>query len=82
LCVGALVAEATHQDNKLNVFISYSRDDLGFSDQLDAALGLTGFDTTLDRHGISAGEDWKSRLGMQAALDLRGSAVSASSRRW
>ena len=58
-----VVAEATHQDNKLNVFISYSRDDLGFSDQLDAALGLTGFDTTLDRHGISAGEDWKSRLG-------------------
>jgi len=58
-----VVAEATHQDNKLNVFISYSRDDLGFSDQLDAALGRTGFDSTLDRHGISGGEDWKSRLG-------------------
>ena len=40
---GVVVAEATHQDNKLNVFISYSRDDLGFSDQLDAALGVTGF---------------------------------------
>lgn len=48
---------------KLSVFISYSRDDLDFSDQLDAALRLTGFDTTLDRHGISGGEDWKSRLG-------------------
>jgi hypothetical protein len=58
-----VVAEATCQDNKLTVFISYSRDDLGFSDQLDAALGLTGFDTTIDRHGISGGEDWKSRLG-------------------
>ena len=57
------MAEATHQDNKLNVFISYSRDDLGFSDQLEAALGVTGFDPTLDRHGISGGEDWKSRLG-------------------
>jgi hypothetical protein len=57
-----VVAEATPQDNKLNVFISYSRDDLVFSDQLDAALGIT-FDTTLDRHGISGGEDWKSRLG-------------------
>jgi len=33
------------------------------SNQLDAALGLTGFDTTLDRHGISGSEDWKSRLG-------------------
>src|SRR5271165_923524 len=57
------MAEATQQGNKLNVFISYSRDDLGFSDQLDMALGLTGFDTTIDRHGISGGEDWKSRLG-------------------
>jgi hypothetical protein len=63
LRVGVVVAEATQQDNKLNVFISYSRDDLGFSDQLDAALGLTGFDATLDRQGISGGEDWKSRLG-------------------
>ena len=63
--VGVVVAEVTHQDNKLNVFISYSRDDLGFSDQLDAALGRNGFgfDTTLDRHGITAGEDWKRRLG-------------------
>jgi hypothetical protein len=56
------VAEATPQDNRLNVFISYSRDDLAFSDQLEAALELT-FDTTLDRHGISGGEDWKRRLG-------------------
>jgi hypothetical protein len=48
---------------KLNVFISYSRDDLRFADQLDAALALTGFATTLDRHGISGGEDWKQRLG-------------------
>ena len=57
MCVVVVVAEATQQNNKLNVFISYSRDDLGFSDQLDTALGLTGFDTTLDRHGISPGED-------------------------
>jgi hypothetical protein len=49
------MAETAPQGNKLNVFISYSRDDLGFSDQLDAALGLTGFDTTIDRHGISGG---------------------------
>jgi hypothetical protein len=61
--VGVVVAEATHEDNKLNVFISYSRGDLGFSNQLDAALKVTGFDPTLDLHGISGGEDWKSRLG-------------------
>jgi TIR domain len=47
----------------LNVFISYSRDDLGFADQLVAALESCGFDPTIDRHGISAGEDWKKRLG-------------------
>src|SRR5262245_57178000 len=47
---------------KLGVFISYSRDDLNFADQLDVALGLYGFATTIDRHGISGGEDWKRRL--------------------
>jgi len=31
---------------KLNVFISYSRDDLEFADQLDASLQLGGFETT------------------------------------
>ena len=49
--------------DKLSVFISYSRDDLDFADQLFAALDLHEFDCTLDRHGISGGEDWKKRLG-------------------
>ena len=48
---------------KLRVFISYSRDDLDFADQLDAALNACGFDCVIDRHGISGGEDWKRRLG-------------------
>jgi len=48
---------------KLRVFISYSRDDLDFADQLDIALRLLGFDTSLDRHAISGGEDWRKRLG-------------------
>jgi TPR repeat protein len=48
---------------KLRVFISYSRDDLDFADQLDAALDACGFACVLDRHGISGGEDWKRRLG-------------------
>ncbi|HEY7246742.1 MAG TPA: TIR domain-containing protein [Xanthobacteraceae bacterium] len=51
------------KDDKLNVFISYSRDDLSFADQLDAALELLVFATALDRHGISGGEDWRRRLG-------------------
>ena len=57
------MAESAQQGDKLNVFISYSRDDLAFADQLDAALGLAGFGATIDRQGISAGEDWQTRLG-------------------
>src|SRR5215813_3955162 len=47
----------------LNVFISYSRDDISFADQLDATLQIGGFATTVDRHGIDGGEHWKTRLG-------------------
>jgi TIR domain len=57
------MAEADRQSAKLNVFISYSRDDLGFADQLDAALGLAGFGASIDRQGISGGEEWEKRLG-------------------
>ena len=51
------------ETRKLNVFISYSRDELDFADVVDAALRLGGFGTILDRHGISPGEEWKKRLG-------------------
>ena len=50
------------KDDRLEVFISYSRDDLEFADQLDAILRLAGFETVLDRHGIQAGEPWEQRL--------------------
>jgi hypothetical protein len=49
--------------NKLNVFISYSRADLVFADELFAGLEWVGFDPKLDRHAIVEGEDWKRRLG-------------------
>ena len=45
------------------VKISYSRNDLDFADQLNAALEACGFECFIDRHGISGGEDWKQRLG-------------------
>ena len=45
------MAEGAREDWKLSVFISYSRDDLDFADQIDAGLQLTGFATILDRHG-------------------------------
>lgn len=48
---------------KLGVFISYSRDDLVFADQLDATLKIGGFDTRIDRTGIHGGEKWELRLG-------------------
>src|SRR6516165_6262333 len=48
---------------KLRVFISYSREDLDFSDQLAAALDSSGFECFIDREGISGGEAWKRRLG-------------------
>src|SRR5262245_46301135 len=57
------MADGTGEAGRLNVFISYSRDDNQFADQLDAALQLCAFATTIDRHGISGGEDWKRRLG-------------------
>jgi hypothetical protein len=50
-------------EGKLRVFISYSRDDLDFADQLEASLNAYGFECLIDRHGISGGEHWKRRLG-------------------
>jgi TIR domain len=60
---GGVVGEALTKAEKLRVFISYSRDDLAFADQLDAALGLHDFKIVIDRHGIAGGEEWKRRLG-------------------
>jgi hypothetical protein len=44
------------------VFISYSRDDLEFADQLQVALKVAGFDATIDLESISAAEAWERRL--------------------
>ena len=53
---------AGSQANKLNIFISYSRDDLAFADQLRVALKGFGFRVTIDRDNIPGGDDWKDRL--------------------
>ena len=74
------MAESAHQGDKLNVFISYSRDDLDFADLLDATLGLAGFATSIDRRGIFGGEDWEKRLGaLIAAADTVVFVLSPSS---
>jgi Tfp pilus assembly protein PilF len=57
------VAASGSADDRVNVFISYSRDDLAFADQLDAALRLHKLDVVFDRKGISGGEAWQPRLG-------------------
>jgi TPR repeat protein len=54
---------ASSDRGKLRVFISYSRNDLDFADQLTAALDFSGFECFIDREGISGGEDWKRSLG-------------------
>jgi hypothetical protein len=64
---GAALQEASRPTSsdrgKLRVFISYSRDDLDFADQVTAALDFSGFECFIDRVGISGGEDWKRSLG-------------------
>jgi TIR domain len=48
---------------KLKVFISYSRQDLVFADQLVAFLEWQGFQAIIDRKGIHGAEKWEERLG-------------------
>ena len=63
---GIALQQARRPDSergKLRVFISYSRDELDFADQLTAALDIYGFECFIDRDGITGGEDWKRRLG-------------------
>jgi TIR domain len=50
-------------ENKLKVFISYSRRDLDFADQLAAVLEWLRFRTIIDRKGIHGAEKWEERLG-------------------
>ena len=57
----------------LKVFVSYSRTDVAFADQLVLALEDKGFEAILDRHDISGAENWRERLGK---LILSGDAVT------
>ena len=52
------------KDQTLKVFISYSRADLSFADELAAGLAYDGrYEVAIDRHSIIEGEDWRLRLG-------------------
>ncbi len=47
---------------RLKVFISYSRKDGAFAEDLLLALEAAGFEPYLDKHDIVAGEPWEERL--------------------
>jgi hypothetical protein len=48
----------------LKVFLSYSRADAAFADEIAAGLEYDGgFGVLIDRHDIHEGEEWKKRLG-------------------
>lgn len=53
----------TGSSRKLKVFLSYSRKDSAFAQELLAALELLGFDAYLDKEDIAPGEPWEERLG-------------------
>ena len=48
---------------KVRVFVSYSREDVAFADELVVGLEMHGFEALIDRHAIAPGEDWQKRLG-------------------
>jgi hypothetical protein len=49
---------------RLNVFISYSREDAGFADELASGLQLLGYKVFIDRQ-MSGGEVWRQSLARQ-----------------
>src|SRR5262245_16936719 len=51
------------EQSALKVFISYSRKDEDFAEDLLAGLVVAGFEPYLDKRDIVAGEDWAGRLG-------------------
>jgi formylglycine-generating enzyme required for sulfatase activity len=49
-------------ETKTRVFISYSRKDMAFADELEAALKARDFEVLIDREEIYAFEDWWKRI--------------------
>jgi WD40 repeat protein len=50
------------EGTKAQVFISYSRRDITFADQLESSLKRRGFEPLIDREEIYAFEDWWKRI--------------------
>jgi tetratricopeptide (TPR) repeat protein len=56
------VKAALDRQLKVKVFISYSRKDLVFAEQLEAALRARGIEPLIDRSEVYAFEDWWKRI--------------------
>src|SRR5947209_3167123 len=54
--------QGSTQQPKAKVFISYSRKDMAFADQLEAALKARDFEALIDRTDIYAFEEWWKRI--------------------
>jgi len=50
------------EPGRLRVFISYSRKDEDFAQELLGGLELAGFEPYLDKHDVERGADWEERL--------------------
>jgi TIR domain len=55
--------QATGSEPNAKVFMSYSRTDAAFADQLERALKARGFEPLIDRRDIATFEDWWKRIG-------------------
>jgi formylglycine-generating enzyme required for sulfatase activity len=60
--MGKSAGQAPDVELKTKVFISYSRKDLTFADQLETALQVREFEALIDREEIYAFEDWWKRI--------------------
>src|SRR5215475_8749650 len=58
----SVMAERPHEQDRLKVFISYSRADLAFADQLIRGLELCGFDPTIDRTELEPGVTYRPEI--------------------
>lgn len=63
-------ARSAPQAEAAKVFLSYSRRDAAFADELVAGLQACGFEAYIDREDIAPGEAWETRLsGLIAEAD-------------
>jgi TIR domain len=56
------VLDRRMSEDKLNLFISYSRRDMAVADALVTALEGEGFEITIDRRDLPYGEEWQKEL--------------------